>query len=57
VVTANSSVHFFQNVSCFLLFYAPQVRLGKASFVELVIEYCEPDSSLLDILGFFEVRW
>ena len=57
VIVVNSHVHFFENVFGLFLFYTPQVRLGEASFVKLVIQHRESGSSFLDLLGLLRIRW
>ena len=55
MVTANSSVDFFQDVSSLFFVDALQVRHREASLVQGVIQDREPDRPLLDLFSFFGV--
>ena len=55
VISANPSVYFFQDVFGLFPLYASQVGLGVSSFVQLVIQYRKPGSTLLDFPGFLRV--
>ena len=53
VVSADSPMHFFKDVSGFLLFNTSQIRLGVAPFIEFVIKYRKSGCSFSYLFIFF----
>ena len=57
MVSINSFMDLLQNIFGFLLIHALQVRHGEASFIQVVIQDCEPCCPLPNLPNLLNVLW